>query len=234
MLWSPKGGVVAALRDGFAFIDTDTAEVSPICDPEEDKPESRFNDGKCDPAGRFWAGTCSETCDVAGAGSLCCLDADLQTRKALDNLTIANGLAWSPDRKTMYYIDTPTFEVWAFDYDLETGEIRDRRTAVPVPEDAGFPDGMTIDAEGMLWVAHWGGSRVCRWNPDTGEKLGEVRLPVQNVSSCVFAGESLDTLYITTSRLGLEEEALKDQPLAGGLFCVTPGVPGTPTDAFAG
>lgn len=227
-----SGGVVAALESGFAFIDTKTHTVTPICDPECNLPGNRFNDGKCDPAGRFWAGTCSLGCDVPGAGSLYCLEPDLQARKVLDNLTIANGLAWSPDPSTFYYIDTPTFDVWAFDYDVETGSIRDRRVAVSVPQDEGFPDGMTIDAEGMLWVAHWGGSRVCRWNPHTGERLRTVRFPVENVSSCTFAGPSLDILYITTSRLGLDDQALAKQPHAGALFCIDPGVRGTETFEF--
>jgi len=186
------------------------------------------------PGGRFWAGTCAKTCDVSGAGSLYCLGTDLKVHRMLDNLTVANGLTWSPDRKTMYCIDTPTFEIRAFDYDIDSGEIRDRRVAVAVPEEEGYPDGMTCDAEGMLWVAHWEGSRVCRWNPGTGSKIGEVRFPVELVSCCTFGGEKLDTLYVTTSRLGLKDEALRRQPLAGSLFRVNPGVPGTPTYLFEG
>lgn len=228
------GGVVAALRNGFAFIDTNTQKVTPICDPEANLAGNRFNDGKCDPAGRFWAGTCSLNCDIPGAGSLYCLDKDLNARQVLGNLTISNGLAWSPDHKTMYFIDTPTSEVWAFDYDIETGAIQNRRAAVSVPEEVGHPDGMTIDAEGMLWVAHWGGACVCRWNPKTGEKLQVLRLPAQNVSCCTFGGPGLDILYITTSRLGLDEDALKRQPLAGGLFRVKPDVRGTETFEFPG
>lgn len=228
------GGVVAALRDGFVFIDTVSGAVTPIVDPEADNPNNRFNDGKCGPGGRFWAGTCSNTCDVQGAGSLYCLDHDLQVRKVLDGLTVANGLTWSPDTKTMYYIDTPTFEVWAFDYDADAGDIHNRRVAVAVPEDEGYPDGMTCDAEGMLWVAHWDGSRVSRWNPETGGKLGDIRFPVERVSCCTFGGAELDTLYVTTSRLGLDEAALSRQPLAGGLFRGDPGVKGTPTFVFGG
>lgn len=229
-----SGGLVAALEDGFGFIDPRDGSVTILEHPEKHLPANRFNDGKCDPAGRFWAGTCSRTCDVPGAGSLYCLDASLHLRKILDNLTISNGLAWSPDRNAMYFIDTPTLEVWAFDYDEATGAIRNRRTAVPVPQAEGYPDGMTIDAEGMLWVAHWGGSRVCRWDPRTGRKLGEIRVPAGQVSSCVFGGPGLEDLYITTSRLGLDEAALARQPLAGGLFRARPGVRGTPTFAFAG
>lgn len=228
------GGVVAGLRGGFAFIDTRTGRIEPLADPEPDKPGNRFNDGKCDPAGRFWAGTCSQNCDVPGAGSLYRLEPGGGIHKVLGGLTISNGLAWSVDRHTMYFIDTPTLEVWAFDYEDRSGDIRNRRAAVQVPAQTGFPDGMTIDEEGMLWVAHWGGSRVCRWNPRTGAKLAELQLPVQQVSSCVFGGEDLDVLYITTSRLGLDEKALARQPLAGGLFSARPGVRGTATAVYGG
>ena len=228
------GGVVAALRNGFAFIDTAEGTVSPIRDPEAHLDGNRFNDGKCDPAGRFWAGTCSLNCDVPGAGSLYRLEPDLTVRKALNNLTISNGLAWSPDGRTMYFIDTPTFEVWAFDYDAETGAIANRRTSVSVPQQAGYPDGMTVDAEGMLWVAHWGSGCVCRWNPDTGRRMQTLEFPATNVSSCTFAGGDLEVLYVTTSRLGMDEQALREQPLAGGLFRVEPGVRGAETFEFAG
>ncbi len=229
-----SGGVIAALEKGFAFINTDNGKVAWICDPEAELCENRFNDGKCDPAGRFWAGTCSLSCDVGGAGSLYCLEKNLKVRNMLGNLTISNGLAWSPDHSTLYFIDTPTFEIWAFDYDVETGNIQNQRSVVAVLQQEGYPDGMTIDAEGMLWVAHWGTSRVCRWNPESGKKLGEIRLPVQNVSSCTFGGPELDQLYITTSRLGLDEQGLRDQPQAGGLFRVVPGVRGLQTHEFAG
>ena len=228
------GGVIVALKSGFALLDAETGSVTPICDPEANLPDNRFNDGKCDPAGRFWAGTCSDNCDVPGAGSLYCLFPDHTVHKALDNLTISNGLAWSPDRKTMYFIDTPTFEVWAFHYDNETGSIANGRTAVTVPQEVGYLDGMTIDAEGMLWVAHWGGACVCRWDPHTGKRLQTIQLPVTQVSSCVFGGPDLNDLYISTSRLGLDEDALKKQPVAGGLFRIRPGVRGTETFEFAG
>lgn len=229
-----SGGMIAALQTGFVFIDTATGLVTPICDPESDLPGNRFNDGKCGPGGRFWAGSCSLNCDVPGAGTLYCLDRDLTARKVLGDLTISNGLTWSADHKTMYFIDTPTFEIWAFDYEIETGAIGNRRVAVSVPEDAGFPDGMTIDAEGALWVAHWGASSVCRWDPGSGEKLEEIRFPVTNVSCCTFGGPDLDVMYVTSARGGLDERELEAQPLAGGVFQVKPGVRGTETWEFAG
>ena len=148
-----SGGLVAALAAGLAFIDIETGTVSHISDPESDLPGNRFNDGKCDPAGRFWAGSCSLGCDVPGAGSLYCMEPDLGVRKVMGNLTISNVLTWSPDHKPMYFIDTPTSEIWAFDSDISTGAISHKRVAARIPEAAGYPDGMTGGREGMLWVA---------------------------------------------------------------------------------
>lgn len=226
------GGLVAALNKQIVMLNPETGATEPVAMLETDRPANRSNDGKCGPGGRFWVGTMSLDGSVKGAGGLYRVDPDGSVRRMLDGLTVANGMAWSSDGRTMYFIDTPTMEVWAFDFDADVGEIANRRAAVSVPEETGFPDGMTIDAEGMLWVAHWGGSRVCRWNPETGEKLAEIELPAQHVSSCVFGGPNLEVLYITTSRLGLDEETLARQPLAGGLFCAKPGVQGTPTDTF--
>ena len=229
-----KGGVVAALKSGFSLINTDNGEVTSLCNPESDREGNRFNDGKCDPMGRFWAGTCAVNCDITGAGSLYCLDNKMGVRKALGNLTIANGLAWSPDHKTMYYIDTPTFEIWAFTFDNQNGEIGDRHVAVKVPEAIGLPDGMTVDSQGMLWVAHWGGGRICRWNPYTGALLDTIEFPVKNVSSYVFGGKYLNTLYVTSASWGLDKSALESQPLAGSLFSIEMLVDGEPTYEYGG
>ena len=199
------GGLVAALANGFAFVDTESGQVTPICDPEAELEGNRFNDGKGGPGGRFWAGSCSENCDVPGAGSLYCLEPDLSVRKELGDLTIANGLAWTSDGHTFYYIDTPTFEVWAFDFDPASGTLANRRTAVSIPEDLGFPDGMTIDAEGMLWVALWGGACVSRWNPHTGERLGSVPLPVEKQVLSIFAGTSGSVDKIPKSEVSVWE-----------------------------
>jgi sugar lactone lactonase YvrE len=134
----------------------------------------------------------------------------------------------------MYYIDTVLQRVDAFDYDHQTGAISGRRTAFEVPSKMGYPDGSTLDSEGMLWVALWQGSAVSRWNPATGELLQTVAVPAPNVTSCAFGGPKLDRLYITTARDGMSEEALEKHPLAGGLFCAEVGVAGLPADGFAG
>jgi sugar lactone lactonase YvrE len=225
-----SSGLMLAVERGFAHLDLDTETLTPICDPEEHAPGLRFNDGKCDPAGRFWAGTMGPE----GTANLYCLFPDLTVKKMLDGVTTSNGICWSLDAKTMYYIDTPTGAVAAFDYDAETGEIGNRRVAVSVPEDMGHPDGMSIDAEGKLWVAHWDGWSVNRWDPETGERLATIAVPAAHVSSCAFGGPNLDDLYITTAALGLDCEAVRDQPHAGGLFVARPGVRGVEAFEFAG
>jgi sugar lactone lactonase YvrE len=228
------GGVMVALRDGFAALDLDSSALTMIADPEAHLPGNRFNDGKCDPAGRFWAGTMRQAEDQRGGGSLYRLDPDLSVHKMLGDVTVANGIAWSSDARTMYFIDTPTMTVAAFDYNLETGDIANPRPVVHTPDGPGFPDGMTIDAEGMLWVAYWGGWRVVRWNPHTGEALAVIELPVERVTAPWFGGPNLDELYITTARVGLNDAGLANQPHAGSIFVARPGVRGLAAFDFAG
>ena len=211
------GNLLAALKTGLAKIDRYTHEISTFMHPEPHLPGNRFNDGKCDPAGRFWIGTMAIN-ETANAGSLYMLDANHHISKKIEGTTISNGMAWSADNKIFYYIDTPTRAIVAYDFDNNDGSISNKRTAFNIAEDDGYPDGMTIDAEGMLWVAHWGGWQVSRWNPITGEKLFTLPMPVANVSSCTFGGEDLQDLYITSARKDLSPDELEKQPLAGCLF----------------
>jgi len=229
-----SGGVMVALRDGFAALDLDSGALTMIADPEAHLPQNRFNDGKCDPAGRFWAGTMRQAEDQRGGGSLYRLDPDLSVHRMRGDITVANGIAWSLDARSMYFIDTPTMTVAAFDYNLETGDIANPRPVVHTPDGPGFPDGMTIDAEGMLWVAYWGGWRVVRWNPNTGEALAVIELPVERVTAPWFGGPNLDELYITTARVGLDDAGLTGQPHAGSIFVAKPGVRGLAAFEFAG
>lgn len=228
-----SGGVMLALQHGFHSLDLETEALELIVDPEADLPDNRFNDGKCDSAGRFWAGTTRIKHDQP-AGSLYCLDRDLKCRRRVENVWISNGLAWSLDDRTMYFIDSPTQQVVAYDFDAETGTIDRPRTVIEVPASMGGPDGMTIDEEGMLWIALWDGWRVTRWNPLTGKLIGEIPMPVARPTSCVFAGAGMDELYITSASTRMPAEELARQPLAGGLFRCRPGVKGAPTHAFAG
>jgi sugar lactone lactonase YvrE len=228
-----SGGVVLALQHGLFLLDLETEQLTLVNTPEKQLQDNRFNDGKCDPAGRFWAGTTSHL-EEKPVGSLYCLEADHTVRKMIDGVTVSNGLAWSPDGRTMYYIDSPTKRVVAYDYDIDTGAISGQRTIITIPEGGGFPDGMTIDVEGMLWIAQWDGWQVSRWNPHTGEMLTAIPIPVAQVSSCTFGGPNLDELYITTARVRQSDEALAKQPHAGGIFRVKPGVAGMPAHFFAG
>jgi sugar lactone lactonase YvrE len=228
-----RGGVMLALHHGFAAFDLQTGAMTPWSDPEHHLPRNRFNDGKCDPAGRFWAGTISLDREP-GAASLYCLEPDGRVRAMWRGVTNSNGIAWSQDRATMYYIDTPTRRVTAFDYDVASGQIANPRTVITIPEDCGKPDGMTIDAAGMLWIALWEGGCVGRWDPRTGAWLDSVAVPASRVTSCAFGGPDLNELYITTARIGLNVSDLAEQPHAGSLFRARPGVPGVAAFEFAG
>jgi len=228
------GNLLAALKNGLAKINRQTHEISTIAHPEPDLPANRFNDGKCDPAGRFWIGTMAID-ETPNAGSLYMLDANHRTTKKVEGTTISNGMAWSADNRMFYYIDTPTQTIVAYDFDNSDGGISNKRVAFKIDEKEGYPDGMTIDDEGMLWVAHWNGWQVSRWNPITGEKLFTLPMPVANVSSCTFGGEGLQDLYITTARKDLSPDQLNQQPLAGCLFIwKNTGYKGKPAVEFNG
>jgi sugar lactone lactonase YvrE len=229
-----RGGLMLAVENGFAAYDPDRGHLDLIADPEANKLHNRFNDGKCDPAGRFWAGTIRRDDANDPDAALYRLDRDLTVHKMVDGVTNSNGIVWTADHQTMYYIDTPTRQVSAFDFDPQRGAIANRRPAVEIPEDLGWPDGMAIDAEDKLWIAQWGGACVARFDPASGALLGKVEVPAKQVTSCAFGGPDLDELYITTARKGLDEPALAQQPLAGGLFKARPGVVGVESFEFAG
>ncbi|HEY9049216.1 MAG TPA: SMP-30/gluconolactonase/LRE family protein [Ohtaekwangia sp.] len=214
-----NGNLVAALKSGIYYMQRDSGALERLMHPEAHIEANRFNDGKCDADGRFWIGSMALS-EEYGAGNLYRVDRDLSYTKVLDNVSLSNGLTWSHDNRTFYYIDTPTQQVVAFDFDIRSGIITHKRVIITIPETDGFPDGMTIDTEGMLWIAHWGGWQVSRWNPTTGEKIYQFQLPVAHVSSCAFGGDDFRDLYITSARKGLSEEALQQQPLAGSLFVI--------------
>ncbi len=228
-----SGGLVVALHNGFAHIDLETEKMTPLGeDPERRVPANRFNDGKCDPAGRLWAGTMSFIGEK-DAGALYCLDLDHSVSKKIAPVTISNGIVWSADNETMYFIDSPLNSVRAYAYDIETGAI-DNERVVCQNEGAGVFDGMAIDAEGMLWIAIYGGAAVKRYDPQSGALVRELNMPFSNVTSCAFAGENLDELYITSACQQMDEHALAAQPLAGSLVKIDPGCQGVVSVAYAG
>ena len=233
LVTAKSGGLVLAAQNGFLHFDPETGATEMILDPEPDKPENRFNDGKCDPAGRLWAGTMPITEDSA-TGAMYCLHPDGQVEKHGGAYSIPNGIVWSADAKTMWHIDSPTRRVDAWDFDNATGTISNRRTAIEIQDEGAFPDGMAMDVEGKIWVALWGGWCVARFDPDTGEELARVELPVSQVSACAFGGLNLDELYITSARKNLDCKELENQPLAGGLFKARVAIRGVEPVAFAG
>ena len=228
-----SGGFMLALRNGFAAFDAKKGKLEIINDPESHLTGNRFNDGKCDPAGRFWAGTMAYDNPVT-QGSLYRMNTDFEVRKMVGGIGISNGIVWSHDQKSMYYIDTIAATVRAYDYDLDTGDISNERVAIDVPREMGLPDGMTIDTDGMLWIAHYGGGRVCQWNPETAEVLQTIEVPAKQTTACAFGGKKLDTLYITSAAQQMSKADLKKEPHAGALFACKPGAQGVNAFRFGG
>ena len=225
--------VLIALQQRFAFLDLAGGRMTPFPFEPIEPASGRFNDGKCDPAGRFWVGSMALD-ETPGAGRMHCLHADLHVETKFAGLTIPNGLAWSADARTMFFVDSGSATLDAYDFDLPAGSAARRGTIRCFTPDEGVPDGMTIDAEGDLWIAFWDGWCVRRIDSASGATLAEVKLPVQRVTSCAFGGPALDTLYITTAHDRLSEAQLAAQPLAGGLLVARPSVRGVESFASAG
>jgi sugar lactone lactonase YvrE len=225
------GSWVLAMQDGFYRLNPATGETALIAATDEPNPANRLNDGKVDRSGRFWAGTISAKWEKDG--SLYLLEEGGRLTRKLTGIVCSNGLAWNEDDSVMYYIDTGDGAVFAFDYRAGDGTIANRRVLIDFAGEEGNPDGMTIDAEGMLWIAHWGGWQVTRWDPRTGRKLASVSVPAKNVTSCTFGGENLDELYITSARNGNDESELAEQPLAGALFRIKTDTRGLPVHMAA-
>ena len=224
------GGMVVAARRGIYLSETDGSAPQMLVPIDADDDSIRLNDAKCDPAGRLWVGSMAFDF-TPGAASLYRIDVATATAaRALTGLTIANGMGWSPDAATMYFIDSGPGTVRAFDYDIDTGNISGERLVVGTP-DSGFPDGMTMDDEGALWVAYYGAGEVRRFDP-SGHRTDTVSLPVTQVTSCCFGGADLDTLFVTSAAYELGPADLADQPLAGSTFACSPGVRGAATTAF--
>ena len=225
-----SGGLVLAATDGFRALAADGSQTV-LVEVEADDPSMRMNDGKCDRHGRFWAGTMAyDESAPAGLGKLYRLDPDLSVRTMLDGVSISNGIDWSPDDRLMYFVDSRTQRVDVFDFDLDDGAISNRRTLIEVDAANGLPDGMTVDVNGDLWVAQWGGSRVVHYAPD-GSERGMVRFPVSQTSSCAFGGGDARDLYVTSAARGISEDA---EPEAGSLFRARPGAVGQAPNCFGG
>jgi sugar lactone lactonase YvrE len=226
------GGFIGGTNEGLAFIGSDLTAPEIFSSPEACHPTNRFNDGKCDSRGRFWVGSTDineaepigALYRVTGSGDVTCM---------LPGVIVSNGLGWSPDDKTMYFTDSGHGIIYAFDFDIDAGEIHNKRMFAQVDEADGMPDGLTVDAEGFVWGAHWDGWRITRYDPD-GRIDRIISLPVPNVTSVTFGGENLDQMFVTTARLGMTESQIKDAPLSGGLFVVDAGATGRPDTPYQG
>jgi D-xylonolactonase len=223
-------GLIVTLRHGFAYFDPATEKLERLVTPEEHLPSNRFNDGKCDGAGRFWAGTMDFACRQP-TGSLYRLLPDLSFTAIDSGYAVTNGPAWSLDQTVMYHNDSVNGRVYAFDFDVESGEAINKRLFLQFGADEGSPDGMTTDSEGGLWIAHWGTSKLTRRDA-IGQLLQTIELPCSQITSCTFGGPDLSTLYITSAATGLTEQQLQREPLAGGLFAIDMTVPGLPAGVF--
>jgi sugar lactone lactonase YvrE len=226
------GNLVLAVHDGFARFDPITQRLTMIADVEADRPDQRMNDGKCDAAGRFWAGTMALD-ERDGAGALYRLDPGGQTHRMLRHVSISNGLDWSDDGRLMYFVDSPTQSIDVFDFDLAAGTIANRRSLLRIGPAHGMPDGLTLDAAGYIWVSLWGGGGVRRYAPD-GTLDSIIRLPTTYPTSCTFGGPDFRDLYITTATIRLSDSERVNQPQAGGLFRCRPAVGGRPPSRFKG
>lgn len=228
-----SGGVMLTVKDGFAHYDPQTKTLTPVASPDNHPPDHRFNDGKTDPAGNFWAGTMPLSEDTF-TGAVYRLDAQQQVQRMIENVAISNGIVWSNDATTMYYIDSLAREVVAYDYDIDTASIQNKRPVVMVPDDLGYPDGMAIDSDGHLWIAHYSTPFVICWNPQTGRQVHRIEMPVTNPTACAFAGDNLNELYITSCTKDHTDAMRQQEPHAGGLFRVTLDVTGTTFPPFRG
>lgn len=226
------GGVLVALGADLCAVDLDTMATETLAGALCDRGRTRLNDGRCDPAGRFWVGS-MDLERTQRIGALYRFDAERGPATMAEGFIISNGLAWSPDGRTMYHSDTRQDVIWAFDFDLAAGEIANRRVFATTDRARGRPDGAAIDAEGFYWSAAIGGGRLIRYAPD-GRIDREIELPVSCPTMCAFGGAGLDTLYVTSARQFVAESALAGEPLAGGLFALDPGVKGLPEPRFKG
>jgi len=227
-----NGDWILAASDGFHRVSPETGAREIIARVEAELADNRMNDGYVDARGRFWAGTMHMHGGI-GKGSLYRLDPDGSVHRMLSDVSISNGLDWSPANEFLYYVDLPTRRVDRFDFDLEAGTIANRRTFVEIPSECGYPDGLIVDADGGVWVCLWGGGAVHRYRPDaTLDRV--IRVPASETTKCAFGGDDLRDLYITTAWIGLDADARAAQPHAGSLFHVRPGMAGRRVHRYGG
>jgi sugar lactone lactonase YvrE len=229
-----NGGLLLTLRKDIAFFDPGSGKLERLATVEAEKHDNRFNDGRVDPQGRFWAGTMGDPGWDQPVGSLYRFDPDRTVTPMCTQVICSNGTDWGPDGRTMYYTESFRYTIFAFDFDPETGSLANRRVFAAVDRNLGaFPDGLCVDAEGYVWSNQVGIGRVVRYDP-AGRIEREIRLPVPRAVGCTFGGEDLGTLFITSARETMTPRQLQDAPLSGSLFAVEPGVKGKSAIPFDG
>jgi sugar lactone lactonase YvrE len=220
-----KNNIIAGVRDGIGLFTPSNGNFSYISKPDAQFPDNRFNDGKCTPDGRFIAGTMDMN-ENAPNGSVYLVDLDQTTKKMISNVTISNGIAWNPDATKMYWIDTPTRTVKVFDYNSMNGSLSNPADFIKVPASLGFPDGMTADKDGRLYICHWGGHCLSIWDGAEGGLLETIDISALNPTSCTFGGPDLNDLYVTSARVGMSPAELQKYPLSGGIFKISTNAEG--------
>jgi sugar lactone lactonase YvrE len=234
-----SGGVIVALENSIIMVDIVSESVTPLLVVERGFPENRLNDGKCDAKGRLWISSAPKEFAQHGmalkpTGKLYCVDTDFHVTVHDEIFHMYNGIAWNTQSTKMYVADTANFRILSFDFDLETGTISNKETFVDVPRDFGYPDGMCMDVENNIWLAHWGGSQITSWNTRTSKLLKQIKVPAPFVTCCAFVGDNLDELYITSAMADMDEAELVQYPSAGGIFRLKTSVSGMPTSFFGG
>ncbi len=232
LVFRKGGGIVAGMKSGFCFLDLETGKVEHIVTPEPDTGNC-LNDGKCDRRGRYWCGTINRDLKTPNGG-LYRLDADLTSHKMESGIIASNGMAFSPDDKTLYFCDSRQDTVWAYDLDIDSGNISNRRVFVSTKDIPGRVDGATVDTEGNYWCAHIHGWHVVCYDPK-GREIRRIKLPVQHPTMCTFGGDNYDVMYVTSGTRFLDPKDAASQPLAGSLFAIHDvGAKGLPEPRFAG
>ncbi|HUK07860.1 MAG TPA: SMP-30/gluconolactonase/LRE family protein [Stellaceae bacterium] len=227
-----NGGFLLASRIGLAVFDPTTGSFEVVANPEADRPNNILNDGRCDRRGRFWVGSMDKMLERV-TGRLYRLDPDHSCRVMEDDIWLFNGLCWSPDDRLLYFADSERRAIYAYDFDLDDGVVSNRRLFASTEGTPGVPDGATVDAEGFMWSAQFDSGSLIRYAPN-GMIDRVVELPVSRATSCVFGGERLETLYVTSARFRLSEERLRAEPMAGSLLALDVGVRGLPEPPFGG
>jgi len=223
--------LIMAMRHDLVYLDISTGEMTRILTVESNKPHNRFNEGKCDPQGRFWVGSMS--LQERGQGTLYRYDPDGSLHPMETGTSISNGLGWSPDQRTFYFTDSPLKTIYAYDYEARTGDIRNRRVFADLTREPSYPDGLAVDSEGGVWSAQWDGGCILRFAPD-GQEVLRVPLPVKRPTGCVFGGKDLKSLYVASASVGLSEQEIQESFYSGDLFCIQTDVMGLPSYRFGG